>query len=226
MLFDDRRSVPVPPLTSRGCWIRRLRRLTAVLLVLTVFGAWAWVGRDPLLRSAADFWIVSDSVTHADAAVVLGGGLGTRPFEAAELYKKGLVNKVLISQVEEDRAVAIGVVQGYTESNRQVLLKLGVPANAIETFGKANKNTREEALALREWAERHATLDLIIPTEEFTTRRVRWIFHREFAGHAGRIKVSSFETTLVRRGEWWKTEQGMLIFQNEVLKYIYYRIKY
>ena len=102
-----------------------------------------------------------------------------------------------------------------------MLLKLGVPANAIETFGKANKNTREEAVALREWAEGHAASDLIIPTEDFITRRVRWIFHREFAGHAGRIEVPSFETTLYTRGEWWKTEQGMLIFQNEVLKYIY-----
>ena len=104
MLSDDRRSVPVPPRTGRGSWTRRLRRLTAVLLVLTVFGAWAWVEREPLLRSAGDLWIVSDSVTHADAVVVLGGGLGTRPFVAAEFYKKGLVNKVLISHVEEDPA--------------------------------------------------------------------------------------------------------------------------
>ena len=226
MLFDDRRSLPVPALAGRSSWPRRLRRLATILLLLVVLGAWAWIEREPLLRGAADLWIVSDSVTNADAVVVLGGGLGTRPFLAAEFYKKGLVNKVLISQVEDDRAVAIGAVPGHTESNRQVLLKLGVPASAIETFGTANKNTREEALALREWAERHGASDLIIPTEDFSTRRVRWIFRREFAGRAGRIEVSSFEPTQYMMTEWWKTEQGMIAFQNEVMKYIYYRIKY
>ena len=112
------------------------------------------------------------------------------------------------------------------ESNRQVLLKLGVPASAIEIFGNANKNTREEALAVREWAERNGALNLIIPTEDFTTRRVRWIFRREFAGLASRIEVQEFEPSQYSTEEWWKTEQGLIAFQNEVLKYIYYRLKY
>jgi hypothetical protein len=72
MLFDDRGSLPVPPLTGRGAWTRRLRRLTTILLLLIVFGAWAWIAREPLLRGAADLWVVSDPVTHADAVVVLG----------------------------------------------------------------------------------------------------------------------------------------------------------
>jgi hypothetical protein len=150
----------------------------------------------------------------------------SRPFAAAEFYKKGFVNRVLISQVADNRAVTIGAVQGHTESNRQVLLKLGALANVIETFGTKNKNTREEALALREWAERHDASDLIIPTEDFIARRVRWIFHREFVGHTGRIEVPSFEPTQYTRAEWWKTEEGMIVFENEVLKYIYYRMKY
>jgi uncharacterized SAM-binding protein YcdF (DUF218 family) len=137
-----------------------------------------------------------------------------------------LVKKVLISQVKEDRAADIGAVLGHTESNRQVLLKLGVPASVIEIVGNANKNTREEALAVREWAERNGALDLIIPTEDFTTRRVRWIFRREFAGIASRIEVQEFEPSQYNTEEWWKTEQGLIAFQNEVLKYIYYRLKY
>jgi uncharacterized SAM-binding protein YcdF (DUF218 family) len=137
-----------------------------------------------------------------------------------------LVKKVLISQVKEDRAADIGAVLGHTESNRQVLLKFGVPASVIEIVGNANKNTREEALAVREWAERNGTLDLIIPTEDFTTRRVRWIFRREFAGIASRIEVQEFEPSQYNTEEWWKTEQGLIAFQNEVLKYIYYRLKY
>ena len=78
-------------------------RLVAAILLLTVLAAGVWLGRAPLLRGAADLWIVSDPVTHADAVAVLGGGLDVRPFAAAELYKKGLVTKVLVSQVAEAR---------------------------------------------------------------------------------------------------------------------------
>ena len=76
------------PVTQRqNGWIRRLRRLPVILLVFIVLGVCVWSGREPILRGAAHLWIVSDPVTQADAAVVLGGGLGSRPFAAAELYK-------------------------------------------------------------------------------------------------------------------------------------------
>jgi hypothetical protein len=177
------------PVTQRqNGWIRRLRRLP-VMLVFIALGVCIWSGREPILRGAAHLWIVSDPVTHADAAVVLGGGLGSRPFAAAELYKLGLVKKVLIFQVKEDRVADIGAVLG-------------------------------------EWAERNDALDLIIPTEDFTTRRVRRVFRGEFAGLANRIEVQEFEPSQYSTEEWWKTEQGLISFQNEVLKYIYYRLKY
>ena len=180
----------------------------------------------PLLRGAADLWIVSDPITHADAIAILGGGLDTRPFVAADLYRKGLVKKVLVSQVEDDGAVAIGAVQGHTESNRQVLLRLGVPPDAIETFGNANKNTWDEAAALLEWAERHAASTVIIPIEIFSTRRVRWTFDRAFAGQPIHAEVSSIDPPQYTRANWWTNELGLITFQNEILKYIYYRLKY
>jgi DUF218 domain len=115
------------------------------MLVLAGLGGWAWLEREPLLRGVANLWSVSDAVTHGDAVAVFGGGVESRPFVAADLYQKGLVKKVLISQLADNPAVTIGAAPGDTESNRQVLLKLGVPAAAIETIGKASKNTRDEA---------------------------------------------------------------------------------
>ena len=116
------------------------------------------VERAALLRGTADLWIVSDSITPADAVVVLGGGIDVRPFVAAELYAKGLVKKVLLSKVDEGRSVEIGALVGHTEANRRVLLRLGVPESAIETFGNANRNTWEEAVALKDWTDRNACL--------------------------------------------------------------------
>jgi uncharacterized SAM-binding protein YcdF (DUF218 family) len=207
-------------------WQSRLWRCAAGLLVLASVAAGGWLMREPLLREAADLWIVSDPITRADAIVVLSGGLATRPFEAAELWQRGLADKILISQPSEERAVSIGAMPSHSELNRVILLKLGVPGGVIETFGTANKNTRDEAVALREWAERNAASAFIIPTEIFPARRVRWIFRREFFGTPVKIEVLSFDHPDFTRREWWKTEHGVVAFQNEVLKYIYYRLKY
>ena len=205
---------------------RSVVRLLAVMLLLFGAGAGMWVARWPLLRGAADLWIISDPLTHADVVVVLGGDLELRPFAAAELYRKGLVSKVLVSQVEERRSSKLLEMPGHSELNRRVLIKLGVPEAAIGMFGQANSSTQEEAVALREWADRHGVTEILLPTDLFSSRRVRWILDREFAGSSVRVSVPSFEPLQYTRAEWWKSEWGMIMFQNEVMKYIYYRLKY
>src|ERR1700678_3190476 len=94
---EDGSSFPLPIRRSS-----KLRRFAIVLLVASCFCVGAWIERDFLLRGMAQLWIVSDAVTGADAAIVLGGGLDVRPFAAADLYRRGLVKKVLISQFADD----------------------------------------------------------------------------------------------------------------------------
>jgi uncharacterized SAM-binding protein YcdF (DUF218 family) len=188
------------------------RRLA--LVILAVAGLVGWLGRESMLREAALLWIVSDPLTHADAIVILGGNSQTRPLAAADLYREGLANRVLVSHWPDFHL------------DRAALLKSGVPASAIELFGKANTNTREEAVALREWGERNAASVFIIPTEPFMGRRVQWIFRREFSGRPVTIEVQSLESPGYSPEAWWKTEQGLSAFQNEILKYLYYRWKY
>ena len=209
--------------------LQKLRFLGWCLAIVSLsagLAVGAWLERGLLLQGLADLWIVSDPVTRGDAVAVLGGGIDLRPFVAADLYRKGFVGKILISRVAEGRSVTSGELPGHTELNRTVLLNLGVPETAIETFGTANRNTMEEALALRDWAERNGSSVLIIPTDIFAARRVSWIFRREFFGSDVRIEVPSFDAENYTRTGWWKTEQGLIAFQNEVLKYIYYRVKY
>jgi uncharacterized SAM-binding protein YcdF (DUF218 family) len=214
-----RRTVALP-------WQHRLGRYGAVMLVLASIAAGGWLVRERVLRVAAALWIVSDPITRADAIVVLGGGLEIRNFAAAELWRRGLADKILVSQASEERAVSIGAIPSHSELSREILLKLDVPAGVIETFGTANRNTRDEALALRKWAELNGASVFIIPSEIFPARRVRWIFRHEFSGTDVVIEVPSFEPPSYTRWDWWKTEQGMIDFQNEFMKYIYYRWKY
>ena len=158
---------------------------------------------------------------------MLGGGADVRPFVAADLYAKGLVHKVLVSQVEDTPSAKIGVVLNHDEFNLRILRKLGVPDSAIELFGNGSQNTWDEAVALRSWTKQHAISALIIPAEVFFARRVRWAFKREFSGSGIRIEVPSFDPPNgYSRVNWWKSEGGLITFQNEVLKYLYYRLKY
>jgi uncharacterized SAM-binding protein YcdF (DUF218 family) len=203
--------------------VLRIALAFAALTAALVTGA--WLGREPLLREAADLWIVSDEPAHADAVAVFGGGLENRPFAAAEYYQRGLVGKILISGIGASRAERLGVLASHVEANRRVLLKLGVPDSAIETFGEHLTNTYEEAVALRDWAERNGAHSVIVPTEIFSSRRVRWMLRRAFKDTA-EVRVIALEPLDYRRDDWWKHEGGLIGFQNEMIKYLYYRLKY
>jgi uncharacterized SAM-binding protein YcdF (DUF218 family) len=193
------------------------RRLLAVLAVVVALGIGAWVGRDWLLLSAADLWIVSDPIGSADAVAVFGGGIADRPLAAAQYYRQGLVKKVLVSN-------GGGVFMPDVAATEGVLQKLGVPATAIETFGNDLGNTHQEVLALQAWAERNNARSIIVPTEIFSARRVRWMLHRAF-GDECVIRVIALDPPQIRR-DWWRHTQGVSAFQNEILKYIYYRLSY
>lgn len=203
---------------------RWARAIVAVGVLLVVSVA-SWIERDVLLREAAALWIVSDPVTPADVAVVLGGGVEDRPFSAAEYYRAGLVTKILVSNAHQGPAQKLGVVMPSASADEAVLLKLGVPKSAIEIFGDDLNNTNEEAVALHAWAVRNGIRSAIVPTEIFSARRVRWIMHRVF-GQDAAISVSALDPPDYGRQDWWQHEKALLDFQNEIIKYVYYRVKY
>ena len=205
---------------------RRVWRLCAGLLVAVVLlGAAAWVARQALLREMAGVWIVSDVAAPADAAAVLGGGLEYRPFAAADFYRRGLVPKILVSNIGASPAERIGVLRSHVRANMEVLEKLGVPDAAIQTFGNNLKDTYEEALALHEWATSTGAHTILVPTDIFAARRLRWVLHRVF-GNDAVVLVPAIDPPDYTRNDWWKSEGGVITFQNEVVKYVYYRMKY
>jgi uncharacterized SAM-binding protein YcdF (DUF218 family) len=193
--------------------------LLLLMLLLTVFSLAIWVGRGVLFRVVADFWIVSDAVSPAEAVAVLGGGLKTRAFAAAGYYRKGLVRKILVSN---ERHVQSETLEDT--STRSVLIELGVTDTAIELFGAELSSTYEEAVALREWAMRTHAHRLIVPAEPFSSRRVRWVLERELAGTGTQVLVPVLDHPEYSRSALGKN--AFTALKLEVMKYLYYRLKY
>ena len=192
-----------------GASMRFWRSLLVVFAVLVALGIGTWAGREWLLRSAADIWIVSDPLGPADAVAVFGGGVADRPLAAAQYYAQGWVTKILVDGSDSEA----------------VLLELGTPGTAIETFGRALGSTYQEALALRAWAEQHNLHSVIVPTEIFSTRRVRWMLRRAFPSEF-RIRVIAVDAPDYRRDDWSCRPQCVWAFKIEIIKYLYYRLRY
>jgi uncharacterized SAM-binding protein YcdF (DUF218 family) len=211
---------PAKPSTTR----RGRARVGLAVAVLAI--GLAWLEREPILRQIGAWWVVSDEQAQADAIVVLGGDLDVRPFAAAELYKHGLAGTILLSNVRMGRAEQLGFIPSHTELNRDVLLKLDVPATAIVTFGENLSSTQQEALAVRQWALRSQAKRIIVPTALFATRRTRWIFDHELAPIGVQVIVYAYQTQDYTLDAWWRHRYGLIDFNNEVLKYLYYRIRY
>jgi uncharacterized SAM-binding protein YcdF (DUF218 family) len=200
----------------------------AVLVLAAVVAALfaGWLARDEILRGMARAWTVSDAVVPADAVAVLGGGLETRPFAAADLYKRGIAKRILIAGVRLSPTEKLAILPSHVELNRTVLLKLGVPPEAIGSFGSDVSNTFQEARALVEWGKANGAKDIIVPTEIFSSRRVRWILDKEAAASGVRVHVLALAPLEYGADDWWRHAEGVVAFQNEIIKYLYYRTRY
>ena len=196
--------------------------LALVLIVLAV--TIAWIARAAILRGVAELWVVSDPLDHADAIVVLGGRIDVRPFAAADLYRRGFAPRVLISNLVRDLLATMQLWPGQTELTRRLLLKLGVPAEAIVEFGDGVSSTYEEARAILDWTKSSGARAVIIPTDPFPTRRVRWTFQHEAASTGVRVIVHPIQLRAYSVDDWWHDERGLIDFQNEVIKFFYYRL--
>jgi hypothetical protein len=65
-----------------------------------------------------------------------------------------------------------------------------------------------------------------VPAERFASRRVSWILKRELSAEGVRVGIKVLTPHEYSVADWWTKEQGVIAFQNEVLKYLYYRVKY
>ena len=184
----------------------------------------------PLLTGLANAWIVNEPLAKADAILVLGGGLETRPFAAAALYQLSTNNyphcKVLLTQPELPLTARMGLTVPEFVIARQVLLSNGVPPTAIQMIGTNVTSTRDEAVAARAWLVTHHASRIIIPTDLLHTRRARWIFQQALRNTGAEVHVTAVELPRYSASNWWSHEEGLIAFQNEVVKSVYYHLRY
>lgn len=197
---------------QRGGTVTKL----AVLLSLVLFVILLYLARHPLMRFAAEAWVVDDSLQNSDAILLLGDDnfYADRATRAAELFRQGLAPVVVASgrRLRPDFGLA-GVMT-------HDLIERGVPKDRIIPFPQDADSTIDEAEALAPFVVKKKWRKIIVVTSSYHSRRARYIFRRIFPASA-EILIASAHDGDFEPSDWYDKPRSLKRFVWEVESMFY-----
>jgi uncharacterized SAM-binding protein YcdF (DUF218 family) len=189
---------------------------TKLLIFIGICSALGIFYFKPILQSISRALVHEDSLTKAEAIVVLvGSRTGNRIKEAARLYHEGFADNLVFSGFEV-----------YPETHSSTLMKtyaqkLGVPENNIITKNTDEEvSTRGESIANLKLLEEHQIKSFILVTSSFHTRRAQLIYERSISllEYDIKFRVSPAKDPLAPIDSWWNLRTGLKLILYEYIK--------
>lgn len=205
---------PDPSIARRRRRVFRLGTAAAVLTLLMVL-------HRPMLTGFAGLFRVDDPAP-SDAIVILIGGLRHRPAHAADLYKQGIAPVILIGT----STLRPNDLYNETKTAVEELERAGVPRPAIVIMPGLVTSTRHEAEKAVGIASSRGWKRITVVTTAYHTSRARWIFRKLLKGQDIDIRMAAAEASEFNESNWYKSDEGLLSYLNELFKIAYYRIRY
>jgi uncharacterized SAM-binding protein YcdF (DUF218 family) len=183
-----------------------------VLLFLAVFLLVLYFARHPIMRFAAETWVLDEPAAHADAILVLGDDnfYADRATHAAELFRHGTA-PVIVASGRRLRPNA-----GVVELMEHDLTERGVPKEKIVPCVHDADNTHEEAVALVRLVVTQRWKSVIIVTSNYHTRRARYIFSHVFPSSIA-ISVAGARDGDFDPEKWWESRKSIKLFSRELV---------
>jgi uncharacterized SAM-binding protein YcdF (DUF218 family) len=231
-------------------WVGIVLGLVLALILLFLFKAQVLrLAALPLVSSD------NGHLQKADAILILGGAQDARSLGAIALYRGRAAPVILLANEQPLPIAEIGMDRTGTEVALEVLANFyRVPPQDIVVIGTSSNisyidllelqnsrgrqeflceldrvgyvsSTMEEAKALRLYAIASQARSVIIVTNPFHSRRVRRIFDKILGG-AAQVQVSTINYPKFGPDNWWESEEGVIAFNNEWVKAVYYWMKY
>lgn len=195
-------------------WVS-LWSLAILLFTVHVRGYW--------LPWFANVLIVEDTLRPADLIAVFAGNQGNRASHAAELYKRGLAPRVLVTGELTASSIEIYYHKRVTgaELSAKVLMDQGVPQNAVIVIPKGT-STYEEAQAIKQLMEGRGYHSVIAVSSPYHMRRVRATMSHLLRSTDLQVQYSPEKSGDFEAGEWWTREKDLIEVTNEYFKLAYY----
>jgi uncharacterized SAM-binding protein YcdF (DUF218 family) len=210
------------PLPSSLLASRLVRAGALIALLAVAFGTFACF-------HVGTFLAREDPLSKADAIFVLAGTLAERPLEAADLFREGYAPRIVVTRAELEQAVfhlerqGIDIVTEF-DLNKEILLRVGVPEDALVTPAFVHDNTAEEARTLRELVDRHAWRSVIVVSSKYHLRRSGIAMRRALEGTDVEIILRGSRYDEATPEEWWKRRRDIRWLASELPKLLAYAL--
>lgn len=211
--------MPAPSSPPRQTLHRTLVAVALITLVLAAYG----------FTQVGHFLTKEDPLQKADAIAVLAGTSMDRPLEAADLFKEGYAPRIVLThQIPEAsyEALAARGVNFPSEASdqREILVRLGVPANAIVLPLRVHDNTAQEAQTFRELAVKNRWRRIIVVTSKYHLRRAGLAIRREMGGTGVEVEMHGTRYENADPSRWWATRRDLRWVLEEGAKLIAYEL--
>ena len=181
------------------------------LLCVAAFCALLYFARHPLMRFAAESWVVDEPAAHADAIVVLGDDnfYADRATHAVELFRQGVAPLVVAS------GRRLRPNAGISELIEHDLVERGVPKEKVLRFAHDGESTVKEAEAVTKLAEDHHWKSFVIVTSNYHARRARYIYGKIVPRQIS-VSVASARDGKFDPERWWEKRESTKLFGHEI----------
>lgn len=196
--------------------------LGGLLVVVTAL----WLARAAVLRGLAQAWVIDHPIEKSDVIVALPQVSGQPVLEAARLYREGLGPKVVMVSTPVRPTDKLGLTTPHDEGNRRLLQENGVPEKDFLLLGEPSPNAHAAARTIAAWAKESGIHSLTVVTEQFQTRRVKWSLDQALRGSEVAVHIRAVPLRDYTLAEWWRNEQGLIHFENEVVLSLFYRLNH
>ena len=206
----------------RLCRARRsIWWISAVSLALLALGT-AYTFQGPLLTGIANAAIVDEPLTPADFVFVLGGDPQLRLTHAATIFRQGLAPRIVIMATPLHSASVAWTNSDPAYPFVQILREQGVSHSAITVLRiRGVDSTQDEGRVLRIYLRRIPTQRVIVVTSAYHTRRANWTIRRELTGIPVDIRMSASPDPGFGASNWWQTEEGLVAYAMEAIKFVH-----
>jgi uncharacterized SAM-binding protein YcdF (DUF218 family) len=178
---------------------RRILIIIAACFIAIIGIVWCWVHLGT--------WLAAAEAPQAADVIVCLSGKG-REEKAAQLYQQGWAPKVILT----------------VSKNKKSLTDFGVPEDRI-ILAPGPKTTFQEALMVFPILKRMGVRSILVVSDPFHLRRVRWTFHHVIKG--SRVRMVFTSTDLPWPGaQWWKDKQAKFYTYSEISKLGWYWVSH